>query len=68
MIKQLDKIFGLVGLITTLFGLLVLGVLLWDIFSDGFFRKLAFWYLQGHFPCGWKGKYSEFPNGKLVVF
>ncbi len=48
MIKQLDKIFGLVGLITTLFGLMVLGVLLWDIFSDGFFRLN--WSFMTSFP------------------
>jgi len=27
--------------------------------------KLAFWIVNGHFPCGWKG---EFPNGNLIIF
>jgi len=29
------------------------------------FAKLAFWFVNGHFPCGWKG---EFPNGNLVIY
>lgn len=36
-----------------------------SIASIGLFASLANWYLQGHFPCGWQGKY---PKGKLVVF
>jgi len=36
-----------------------------DIFPPGFFASQAFWYIKGHFPCGWEG---NFPNGKLVVF
>jgi hypothetical protein len=29
------------------------------------FSKLAFWFVNGHVPCGWKG---EFPNGNLIIF
>lgn len=36
-----------------------------DIYPPGFFASQAFWYVKGHFPCGWEG---EFPDGKLVVF
>ena len=36
-----------------------------DVFPPGFFASQAFWYIKGHFPCGWKGK---FPDGQLVVF
>lgn len=37
-----------------------------DVYPPGFFASHAYWYIQGHFPCGWKG---IFPNdGKLVVF
>ena len=36
-----------------------------DVFPPGFFASQAFWYMKGHFPCGWKG---EFPDGQLVVF
>ena len=49
----------------------------WDIlhicleaeFSDslplGYFASQGFWYIKGHFPCGWRGK---FPQGQLVVY
>jgi hypothetical protein len=30
-----------------------------------FFTPVTFWYIKGHFPCGWRG---EYPNGKLLVF
>jgi hypothetical protein len=37
-----------------------------DVYPPGFFASHAYWYIHGHFPCGWKG---SFPNdGKLVVF
>jgi hypothetical protein len=36
-----------------------------DVYSPGFFASQAFWYMEGHFPCGWKG---DFPEGQLVVF
>ena len=36
-----------------------------DIFQPGFYASQAYWYINGHFPCGWEGK---FPNGKLIVY
>ena len=36
-----------------------------DIYPPGFFAAQAYWYVNGHFPCGWKGK---FPKGKLVIY
>lgn len=36
-----------------------------DIVPPSFFAGLAYWYMKGHFPCGWEG---EIPNGKLMVF
>jgi hypothetical protein len=36
-----------------------------DIFSPGFYASQAYWYLKGHFPCGWDG---DFPKGRLVVY
>jgi hypothetical protein len=30
-----------------------------------FATELAYWYMRGHFPCGWIGDY---PRGKLVVY
>lgn len=37
-----------------------------DIYPPGFFASQAYWYVSGHFPCGWRG--GEFPKGKLVVY
>jgi hypothetical protein len=36
-----------------------------DVYPPGFFASQAFWYADGHFPCGWRG---EFPEGQLVVY
>ncbi len=36
-----------------------------DVYPPGFFASQAYWYIQGHFPCGWEG---TFPNGVLVVY
>jgi hypothetical protein len=36
-----------------------------DTVPPGNHSKLAFWLVNGHFPCGWKG---EFPNGNLVIY
>lgn len=36
-----------------------------DVYPPGFFASQAFWYVEGHFPCGWDG---EFPEGKLVLY
>ncbi len=36
-----------------------------DVFPPGFFASQAYWYLNGRFPCGWRG---DFPEGKLVLY
>jgi hypothetical protein len=36
-----------------------------DVCPPGFFTSLGYWYLNGHFPCGWWGM---FPVGRLVVY
>ncbi|MEL6272781.1 MAG: hypothetical protein AAFU54_14635 [Chloroflexota bacterium] len=36
-----------------------------DVHTSSFYEQLHKWYLAGHFPCGWKGKY---PSGSLIVF
>jgi hypothetical protein len=37
-----------------------------DIYSPGFFASQAYWYMSGHFPCGWRGPFPE--GGQLVVY
>jgi len=38
-----------------------------DVYPPGFFASHAYWYLNGHFPCGWRG--GPFPEeGRLVVY
>jgi hypothetical protein len=36
-----------------------------DVCPPGFFTSIGYWYLNGHFPCGWWGM---FPGGRLVVY
>jgi len=36
-----------------------------DIVEPGFYASQAYWYVAGHFPCGWMG---DFPDGKLIIF
>lgn len=36
-----------------------------DVYPPGFYADQAFWYVKGHFPCGWQG---EFPKGKLIIY
>lgn len=36
-----------------------------DVYPPGFYVSQAYWYVQGHFPCGWQG---TFPAGKLVIY
>ncbi len=36
-----------------------------DVYPPGFFASQAYWYVHGHFPCGWQG---DFPKGKLVIY
>lgn len=36
-----------------------------DVYPPGFFAANAFWYVKGHFPCGWEG---EFPTGRIIIY
>jgi len=36
-----------------------------DIFPPGFYASQAYWYVKGHFPCGWAG---DFPEGTLIIY
>jgi len=36
-----------------------------EILKPGFYASQAYWYMKGHFPCGWS---DEFPGGKLVIY
>jgi hypothetical protein len=36
-----------------------------DVYPPGFYASQAYWYVKGHFPCGWQG---AFPNGKLIIY
>jgi hypothetical protein len=36
-----------------------------DVFQPGFYASQAYWYVKGHYPCGWEG---EFPKGKLIIY
>jgi len=47
----------------------ILGVLMEAEYSDvyplGYYGSQGYWYVHGHFPCGWQG---EFPEGKLIIY
>jgi hypothetical protein len=36
-----------------------------DVYPPGFYASQAYWYVKGHFPCGWEG---NFPEGKLIIY
>ncbi|MBL8819747.1 MAG: hypothetical protein JNL58_27225 [Planctomyces sp.] len=36
-----------------------------DIYPPGYYASQAYWYVNGHFPCGWDG---EFPEGRIVIY
>jgi hypothetical protein len=36
-----------------------------DVFPAGFYASQAYWYVKGHFPCGWQG---VFPEGRLIIY
>lgn len=36
-----------------------------DVFPPAFYASHAYWYVKGHFPCGWQG---TFPDGKLIIY
>jgi hypothetical protein len=37
-----------------------------DVYPPGFFASNAYWYVSGHFPCGWRGEFP--PKGQLVIY
>ena len=37
-----------------------------DVYPPGFYASMAYWYVNGHFPCGWSD--GEFPEGRLVIY
>jgi hypothetical protein len=36
-----------------------------DVYQPGYYASQAYWYVKGHFPCGWEGK---FPTGKIIIY
>jgi hypothetical protein len=37
-----------------------------DLYPPGFFAAKGYWYVAGHFPCGW---HRNFPKeGKLIIY
>jgi hypothetical protein len=36
-----------------------------DVVPPGGYSALAYWYVSGHFPCGWEGTP---PDGSLIVY
>jgi len=36
-----------------------------DVYQPGFYASQGYWYVKGHFPCGWEG---NFPDGTLIVY
>lgn len=36
-----------------------------DVYPPGFYASQGYWYVKGHFPCGYRG---QFPRGRRVVF
>ena len=36
-----------------------------DVQSPGFYASQAYWYINGHFPCGWRG---PFPEGQIILY
>jgi hypothetical protein len=37
-----------------------------DVYPPGFYASQAYWYVKGHFPCGWEGKFPK--EGKLIIY
>ncbi len=36
-----------------------------EVYPPGFYASQAYWYVRGHFPCGWEG---NFPQGRLIIY
>jgi hypothetical protein len=39
-----------------------------DVTPPDFYAAQAYWYVKGHFPCGWHGPIDEFPKGTRIVY
>jgi hypothetical protein len=37
-----------------------------DAAAPGFYAGQAYWYMQGHFPCGWQGPLNT--SGRPIIF
>jgi hypothetical protein len=37
-----------------------------DVYPPSFFMSNGYWYVNGHFPCGWRGDFP--PQGQLVIY
>jgi hypothetical protein len=37
-----------------------------DVYPPGFFAANAYWYVHGHFPCGWHGNFPH--EGKRIIY
>ena len=37
-----------------------------DVYPPGFYASQAYWYVKGHFPCGWRGSFPS--GGKLIIY
>ena len=38
-----------------------------DVCPPGFFTRIGYWYLNGHFPCGWWGAFPEGEDCDLLI-
>lgn len=36
-----------------------------DVYPPGFYVSQGYWYVKGHFPCGWEG---PIPDGRLIIY
>jgi hypothetical protein len=36
-----------------------------DVYPPVFYASQAYWYMEGHFPCGWIG---QFPEGRHIIY
>lgn len=37
-----------------------------DVYPPGFYASQAYWYMSGHFPCGWRGTFPK--EGNRIVY
>jgi hypothetical protein len=60
---NLPKIFG-IRLVTDITRLCIEAEYA-NVCQPGFFAGIAYFYVAGHFPCGWRGSH---PEGMLVIY